>query len=309
MRASGGELKLQAFVFPGQGSQYSGMGNGLIQQSWSQPWLSQASEILGWDISRLLAEGTEEELARTAVTQPAMFVVDYLYFDYLRQQGVGADMMAGHSLGELVALSCSAALDFGTGLELVKIRTKLMDEAVARLSGKMLAIIGLSLAEVSNLVSVLSDSGTIVVANYNSPAQTVISGEAALVERAAALAVESGAKKAVELAVGGAFHSPLMAEAAEKFALRLEEVEFREASVPVVSNYTAKASRNGAALKDALKKQMTGPVRWQASVESMVSAGVDKFVEVGPGRVLRGLIRRIDAKLDVEEAELLLRTF
>lgn len=290
-------------MFPGQGSQHLGMGKELIAQSWTDYYLDKAAEVLGWDISRLCLEGPESKLSETSYTQPALYVIDYLYFCHADRNDVKAQIVAGHSLGEIVALAYAGVYDFETGLGLVKDRAALMEEAARAHQGKMVAVVGLTEKEVQQAVEVVSGIGMVAVANYNCPGQHVISGEVAAVDKAAELLLASGAKKAVELAVGGAFHSPLMADAARGFVSKLDQVTFKEAKVPVVSNFTARASRDPATLKEALSNQMTGAVRWQESVKMMISAGVDRISEVGPGKVLRGLIRRIDAQVELEGIE------
>ena len=277
-----------AWVFPGQGSQKVGMAEPLLELSGATTRFKMASELLGRDllaICRGESGGGDgpDELNDTRNTQPALFVIESLLVDGLLAQGRAASVIAGHSLGELVALYASGALDLETGLKLMKTRSELMAAAGG---GAMTAVIGFDRQQLEDLVN--STEG-VTVANDNSDAQVVISG---LPEQVQLVSTSLKCKRAVPLAVSGAFHSPFMAKAAATFAETLDTVTFRDASVPVLSNSEPSPCISGVELKDRLKQQMTRGVRWRETMATMVDMEIDTLVEIGPGNVLSGLARR-----------------
>jgi [acyl-carrier-protein] S-malonyltransferase len=275
-----------AWVFPGQGSQKVGMAAGLLDLPGARERFAEASDLLGRDLLAICegsGEGPDGDLSSTGNTQPALFVVESLLVDGLRAQGRSADLVAGHSLGELVALYAAGVFDFTTGLRLIQARSTLMAAAGG---GAMTAVMGFDRAELEALVAANAD---VVIANDNSSAQVVLSGTPE------AVAQVSGAlqcKRAIPLAVSGAFHSPFMAGPAARFAATLEAVPFTDASIPVLSNTDPTPQSDGAALKERLRSQMTTGVRWRETMDALGAAGIDTAVEIGPGNVLSGLIKR-----------------
>jgi [acyl-carrier-protein] S-malonyltransferase len=290
----GGEI-LRAFLFPGQGSQKVGMDAGLLRDRFEQ-----ADAALGFALSKIIAEGPEEELQKTAFTQPAILTVSMAIADRL---DVTADVVAGHSLGEYSALVYAGALEFSDAVRLVHLRGKLMQEAVPVGVGAMAAIIGLESKTIADtcLEASPDESDACQPANYNGAGQVVIAGHKGAVERAMALAKEKGAKLVKALPVSAPFHSALMAPAAEKLAVELERVKISPLRVPVYANVTAQANRDAARVKELLIKQVTASVRWEESVRAMAQAGVDEGYEVGPGSVLKGLVKRIAPTIKVQE--------
>jgi len=286
-----------AFVFPGQGSQKVGMGRAWADVSEeARKTFEEADEVLGFPLSRLCWEGPEEELGLTTNTQPALLATSIAIYRALLPQGLFVEpvAMAGHSLGEYSALVAADALDFADALRLVRRRGELMQEAVPVGVGAMAAFIGLDDQAVAALAEDASQGEICAVANYNSPGQTVVAGHKAAVDRAVALARERGARKATLLAVSAPFHSPLMRPAREGMAAELAKVTFRAPRVPVVTNVDAAPVNTGDDARDALVRQIDGPVRWVESVTWMAqNAGVGTFLEIGPGNVLTGLNRRI----------------
>ncbi len=286
-----------AFVFPGQGSQKVGMGRAWAEVSEeARRTFEEADEVLGFPLSRLCWEGPEEELGLTTNTQPALLATSIAIYRSLLPQGLFVEpiAMAGHSLGEYSALVAADALDFADALRLVRRRGELMQEAVPVGVGAMAAFIGLDDQAVAAVAEDASQGEVCAVANYNSPGQTVIAGHKAAVDRAVAMAKERGARKATLLAVSAPFHSPLMRPAREGMAGELAKVTFRAPRVPVVTNVDAIPVNTGEAARDALERQIDGPVRWVESVTWMAQdAGVRTFLEIGAGNVLSGLNRRI----------------
>lgn len=275
-----------AWVFPGQGSQKVGMAEGVLALPGADERFAQASELLGRDLLAICAgsaAGDLSDLNDTRNTQPALFVVESLLADALKGQGRQADLVAGHSLGELVALYAAGVFDVATGLQLMKVRSELMASAGG---GAMTAVMGFDRGELEALVAATDG---VVIANDNSSAQVVLSGSP---EAVATVSGQLTCKRAIPLAVSGAFHSPFMAEAAEAFAAALEAVPFADAAIPVLSNTDPTPETSGAALKARLRNQMTTGVRWRETMEAFNSANIDTTVEVGPGNVLSGLIKR-----------------
>ncbi|HYN22367.1 MAG TPA: ACP S-malonyltransferase [Thermoanaerobaculia bacterium] len=291
------EGKKIALVFPGQGSQKVGMGRAWADAAEeARRTFAEADEVLGFALSRLCWEGPEEELGLTANTQPALLTASIAIYRSLASHGLVIEpvAMAGHSLGEYSALVAAGALGFADALRLVRRRGELMQEAVPVGTGAMAAIIGLDDETVRSVAEEAAQGEVCGVANYNSPGQTVIAGHKAAIDRAVALAKERGARKVSVLAVSAPFHSPLMRPAREGMATELAKVAFSTPHVPVVSNVDAVPAATGDAARDALVRQIDGPVRWVESVAWMAGvAGVEMFLEIGPGTVLTGLNRRI----------------
>lgn len=288
-------MAMTAFIFPGQGSQVVGMGSDLYEQYASVREIYQkASDILGFDIAKVSFEGPEQELGQTRVTQPALFVHSCAVAERLQKFGFKPDMTAGHSLGEYSALVAAGALDFEQGLRLVKIRGELMQEAGEQSPGTMAAIIGLEFELVGKLCVKASEEGVVQPANFNSPAQIVVSGTVAGVHKVISLAKEAGAKRAVELKVSGAFHSPLMASAQERLREALWHCQFENAQVPIYCNVSAKPTTDAKDIRVMLSAQLTNPVIWNESIKNMIANGAEEFIEIGAGNVLTGLLRRID---------------
>lgn len=279
-----------AYVFPGQGSQFTGMAKDLYESNGTaREMLEKANDILGFRITDIMFEGSAEDLRQTKVTQPAIFLHSVVLARCLPD--FRPDMVAGHSLGEFSALVASGALDFEEGLKLVAIRAKAMQKACESVSGSMAAILALPAETIEDICS--RCEGTVVAANYNCDGQIVISGESEAVSRACAMMKEAGAKRALPLPVGGAFHSPLMEPARAELAEGIEKAAFRTPICPVYQNVTAEATTDPAEIKKNLLAQLTSPVRWTQSVMNMLKDGAGHFIEVGPGKVLQGLIAKI----------------
>jgi [acyl-carrier-protein] S-malonyltransferase len=280
-----------AFVFPGQASQYVGMGKDLYEgNSLVKEIYDRAEEILGFELKKICFEGPEELLKQTKITQPAIFVHSYVVSKLLDGK-LKADMTAGHSLGEYSALVYADALDFETALMIVKVRGELMQKAGEQNPGTMAAIIGLDDEKVREICDEVKD-GIVQPANFNAIGQVVISGEVEAVKMAMEIAKREGAKMVKELVVSGAFHSPLMESAKEELKKILDEVEFRKPKIPVYFNVTAKPTFEVEEIKDLLYHQITKPVLWTQTILNMRSDGAVKFYEIGPGKVLQGLIKR-----------------
>ncbi|WP_153799598.1 ACP S-malonyltransferase [Foetidibacter luteolus] len=287
-------MSKHAFVFPGQGSQFSGMGKALYESNETvQQLFEQANDILGFRISDIMFGGTDEELKQTRVTQPAVFLHSVAAFKTL--ENASPDMVAGHSLGEFSALVANNVLSFEDALKLVSIRALAMQKACEMRPSTMAAVLALSDEKVEEICAeVQNETGEIVVAaNYNCPGQLVISGSVKGVEIACERMKAAGAKRALILPVGGAFHSPLMAPAKEELSAAINATTFSPASCPVYQNVVAKAVTNVAEIKTNLINQLTGAVRWTQSVQAMVADGAKEFTEAGPGKVLQGLVGKI----------------
>jgi [acyl-carrier-protein] S-malonyltransferase len=261
----------------------------------------QSDDILGFDISKICFEGPEEELKQTNITQPAIFIHSVAVFRILESQNKLPLATAGHSLGEYSALVAAGSLSFEDGLKLVRKRGELMHKAGLEQPGSMAAIIGLVPEKVIDLCDSLRDVGIVQPANYNSPGQIAISGDVKAIKQAVIKAPEMGALKAIELVVSGAFHSPLMTAAADGLADALNQTEFNDAKVPVYTNVKAKPVQDKESIKELLLKQLTNPVLWQQIIENMIEDGYDQFYEIGPGKVLRGLLKRIDRSASCKE--------
>jgi [acyl-carrier-protein] S-malonyltransferase len=289
-----------AFVFPGQGSQFSGMAKNLYE---SNPFVKnlfeQANEILGFRISDIMFTGSDDDLKQTNVTQPAVFLHSVAAFKTL--QDVKPDMVAGHSLGEFSALVANRVLSFEDALKLVSIRANAMQKACELAPSTMAAVLALVDDKVEQICAeVLAETGEVVVpANYNCPGQLVISGSVKGIEVACERMKVAGAKRALVLPVGGAFHSPLMTPAKEELAAAIEATTFYQSSCPVYQNVVAKAVTDAEDIKKNLIDQLTGAVRWTQSVQAMVADGATQFTEVGPGKVLQGLVQKINKEMVV----------
>jgi len=281
---------MTAYVFPGQGAQFSGMGKNLYESSESaRQMFEKANEILGFEITKIMFEGTDEDLKQTNVTQPAIFLHSVILASTI--ENFKPDMVAGHSLGEFSALVTAGALSFEDGLKLVSQRANAMQRACEINPSTMAAILNLADNVVEDICSGID--GVVVAANYNCPGQLVISGTIEAVTVACEQLKAAGAKRALILPVGGAFHSPLMEPAREELAAAIESTKFSTPSCTIYQNVNAKPSTDVATIKANLIAQLTGPVRWTQSVQNMVADGATKFVECGPGKVLQGLVKKI----------------
>jgi len=281
----------KAYVFPGQGSQFKGMGLDLYQSSDSAKSLfEKANEILGFEITKIMFEGTDEELKQTNVTQPAIFILSVALAK--TSTDFAPDMVAGHSLGEFSALVSAGALSFEDGLALVAKRADAMQKACEIRPSTMAAILGLDDKTIEDICASIKDE-VVVPANYNCPGQVVISGSIEGVEKACELLKAAGAKRALILQVGGAFHSPLMEPAREELAAAIHAAQFKSPICPVYQNVNAKPATEVDVIRENLISQLTAPVRWTQSVEAMVQDGAGIFIECGPGKVLQGLVKKI----------------
>ena len=287
-----------AFVFPGQGSQYVGMGKDLyLQNATAKSLFDHADELLGFSLSRICFDGPEDELRQTRNTQPAIFLHSIVVARLL--EGLAPEMAAGHSLGEYSALVAARALSFEDGLKLVRLRGELMQQAGETNKGTMAAIVGLQPDEVTTVCKEASSAGVVEPANFNSPGQTVVSGSVDGVHKAMELAKHRGAKLVKELVVSGAFHSPLMQSAREGLRAALDEIDIHDAAIPVYANVTAEPVQHAQEIRELLYKQVTSPVLWEQSVRNMVRDGASTFQEVGPGKVLQGLIKRTEPSVQI----------
>jgi [acyl-carrier-protein] S-malonyltransferase len=287
-------MSKRAFIFPGQGSQYVGMGKDLAAAlPEAKQLFERADEVLGVPLSRICFEGPEEELRQTKNTQPAIFLHSLAVAAVLSDRR--ADMAAGHSLGEYSALVFAGALTFEAGVKLVRLRGELMHQAGIEQPGTMAAVIGLDGEAVAEICASASSAGIVQPANFNSPGQVVISGSVAGVRAAMDGSKQKGAKMVKELSVSGAFHSPLMAPARVGLEQALAVAEIRDARVPVYANVTAEPVQDAGSIRRLLLEQLTMPVRWEQSVARMAADGATEFVELGPGKVLQGLVKRIAA--------------
>tara|TARA_R110002020_G_scaffold296658_1_gene512433 strand:+ start:246320 stop:247201 length:882 start_codon:yes stop_codon:yes gene_type:complete len=290
---------MKAYIFPGQGAQFSGMGKDVYDTSAdARAIFEKANEILGFNIAKTMFDGSAEELKETKVTQPAIFLHSVALYKSLGN--VKPAMVAGHSLGEFSALVANGVLDFEAGLKLVSQRAQAMQKACDLEPSTMAAVLGL---EDEIVESVCADvEGTVVAANYNCPGQLIISGEIKAVEEACERLKERGAKRALILPVGGAFHSPLMEPAREELAAAIESTTFNEPLCPVYQNVSTFAVTDPSEIKENLLFQLTAPVKWTQSVQNMIADGATDFIEVGPGKVLQGLVKKINREAIVSSA-------
>jgi [acyl-carrier-protein] S-malonyltransferase len=287
----------KAYVFPGQGAQFPGMGKDLYENNAEAKALfDKADEVLGFSLSKIMFEGTAEELKETKVTQPAIFTMSVIMAKLLGDD-FKPSMVAGHSLGEFSALTAVGALDFESALKLVSARAMAMQKACEAKPSTMAAILGLADDVVEDICA--KAEGIVVAANYNCPGQLVISGEIEAVEAACELAKDAGARRALVLPVGGAFHSPMMEPARAELAAAIEATEFNTPMCPVVQNSVAKAVSEPAEIKQNLIDQLTAPVKWTQSVQQMIASGVTDYIECGPGKTLQGLVKKIDRSTNV----------
>jgi [acyl-carrier-protein] S-malonyltransferase len=293
---------MKAYIFPGQGAQFTGMGLDLYKNSLvAKELFEQANEILGFSITDVMFEGTPEELKETKVTQPAIFLHSVILAKVLGDD-FKPEMVAGHSLGELSALVANGVFTFQDGLRLVSKRALAMQKACEAQASTMAAVLGLEDAVVEETCAEID--GIVVAANYNCPGQLVISGDIAAINKACEVLTEKGARRALVLPVGGSFHSPLMEPAREELAAAIEETTFSEPTCPVYQNVVAKAVTNPEEIKENLIAQLTAPVKWTQCIQAMIADGGTEFIEVGPGKVLQGLMRKIDRTVAASGASL-----
>ena len=291
---------MKAYLFPGQGAQFTGMGQDLYEASSKAKELFQhANKTLGFDITKVMFEGTPEALKETKVTQPAIFLHSTILAEVMGDN-FQPDMVAGHSLGELSALVANRTLAFSDGLQLVYKRALAMQKACEIEPSTMAAVLGLEDAVVEKVCK--DAEGIVVAANYNCPGQLVISGEIDAVNLACETLKEAGARRALLLPVGGAFHSPLMEPAREELAAAIESTQFTAPACPIYQNVSTTAVIDPSEIKKNLIAQLTAPVKWTQSLQQMIADGADKFIEVGPGNVLQGLVKKVDRSLETEKA-------
>ena len=293
-----------AFVFSGQGAQYPGMGREAVESCPAAAYIfEEGSKALGYDLKELVFNGTEESLKITENTQPAIVAASLACMQPLLEAGIRPDMAAGLSLGEYCAHVAAGTLSATDAIALVRERGKLMQEAVPAGVGTMAAILGLTDEQVLDVCEKASSAGIVEPANFNCPGQIVVAGEVAAVEAACVLAKEAGAKRAMILQVSAPFHCSMLRPAGEKLAVALAGIRLHEMNIPVVANVTGGFIPSVADVKDLLVRQVSSPVRWEACVRTLVAAGVDTFVEIGPGKVLNGFIKKIDKNLTVYNAD------
>lgn len=285
-------MSKKAFIFPGQGSQVVGMGKDLTEQSaQAKEIFKQANDALGYDLTKICFEGPEEELKQTANTQPAILATSIAQWKILEAEGKNPDVVAGHSLGEYTALVVAEAIAFVDAVKLVHLRGKLMEAAVPEGKGTMAAILGMTQEQIKDVLK--NVSGVVEIANINCPGQIVISGETSAVKEACDKLSAAGAKRAVLLPVSGPFHSSLMAPAGEKLKAEIDKLEVKKPKFKFIANVTADYVEDPAKIKELLIKQVSSSVLWQPSIERMITDGVTEFTEVGPGKVLTGLVKKI----------------
>ena len=300
----GSKTLKKSWIFPGQASQKTGMGLDLYKNTdLGKNYYDLANDILGEDIKDISFNGPDEKLKITKFTQPAIFIVSTIISHLLLKKGHNPDGVAGHSLGEYSALAAAGGIDFETGLELVKVRSNSMTQAGKLIPGTMAAVIGIDRAKVKKLTQELSSEKIVVAANYNTKNQIVISGNIETVQGFIDIAKENGARLAIPLNVSGAFHSPLMKPAREELADKLDSIEISDINIPLYSNVNARPTRKGSDIKKSLINQLENPVLWFDSINNMVSDGFSKFTEIGPGKVLCGLNKKINKDLFTNNIE------
>ena len=293
---------MNAYIFPGQGAQFVGMGLDLYEKyPLAQELFEKANDILGFSITDIMFQGTPDELKQTKVTQPAIYLHSVI-LSKVMGDSFKPDMVAGHSLGEFSALVANGALNFEDGLKLVSQRAQAMQKACELQPSTMAAVLGLEDALVEKLCE--ETEGIVVPANYNCPGQLVISGEVAAIQAACEKMKEAGARRALVLPVGGAFHSPLMEPAREELAAAIAATQFKEPSCPVYQNVTTTAVTGSKEIQENLIAQLTAPVKWTQSVQQMLADGAKTFTEIGPGKVLQGLVKKIDRSAETQDVEL-----
>jgi len=291
---------MTAYIYPGQGSQYCGMGKDLFDYSSDAKKMFEiANKILGFEITEIMFGQDINKLKKTKVTQPAIFIHSVILSEILK---LNPQVVAGHSLGEFSALVASKALNYEDALILVSNRANAMEEACIKYPGTMAAVIGLNVDLIENICEKVG--GVIKTANYNCPGQVVISGEKNSIESACEILKKNGAKRAIILPVGGAFHSPLMTSAKNKLAMEIEKIKFNTPSCPIYQNFSNNPETDPEKIKFNLIEQMTSPVKWTQCVEKMIKNGANKFVEVGPGKVLQGLVKKINSSVEISSAKI-----
>ena len=287
-----------SFLFPGQASQYIGMGKDLYEKNdIAKKLFDNACDILGYDIKKICFEGPEEELRQTKITQPAIFIHSSILSTLLNK--IQPTMCAGHSLGEYSALYCAQSISFEEGLKLVALRGELMYEAGLQNPGSMAVIIGIDSDKIKSICENASDKGLINPANFNSKEQTVVSGAKEAIQKAMQLSKEAGAKIVKELSVSGAFHSPLMESAKIKLNLALKNISFKDATFPIYANVSANPFLKASEIKNNLCEQITSPVYWLDTINNMTNNGMDRAIEIGPGKVLQGLMKKINPNIKI----------
>ena len=285
---------MKAFIFPGQGSQFPGMGSELKQIKKAKEMFNTANKILGFNISEIMFNGTTEELKKTDVTQPAIFIHSIILTEIIKN--FNPDMVAGHSLGEISALTAAKVMSFEEGLELVKTRSQEMQIACENNNSTMAAVLQLDENKIKKICDEIE--GIVVPANYNCPGQVVISGELKSIQIACEKMVENGARRAIILPVGGAFHSPIMESAKEKLANKIDLISFKRPICPIYQNVSAMPVTDTDTLKINLIEQLASPVKWSQTIENMIQNGASDFTEIGPGKVLQGLLKKINPNVN-----------